>query len=114
MYYCNLRLLYLDPHLTVKNFVATVNLMEEFWSGGSMSLANHLCVPSPVQDEIEKQHKSQEEQTKAFAMYVLQFIPGISWSVIAGSYFYLEEKDAMRAAMKFIQEEKGKTLIFCS
>ena len=79
-----------------------------------MSLANHLCVPNPVRDKIEKQYNSEEEQTKAFAKYVLQFIPGISWSVIAGSYFYLEEKDAMRAAMKFIQEGKGKALIFCS
>lgn len=97
-----------DPTLTVENVIGVLKKMGGNWFGSSLCLANHIFVPKSKQQEILERFKSKNEQHRAFADYVLKYIPGISWAILAGALHYLEEKEALTESVKFVRKEQGK------
>ena len=85
-----------DPNLTVEHVADVLSLLERNWydyfpvSGGS--LPGHLDMPDSKEKEIRGQHQSQ--QLASLSAYIVQFIPGISWAVIAvRKEHYRQQKD---------------------
>ena len=74
--------------------------------GPSNSLRWLLDVPDSKEKEIKRQHQSQ--QLASLSAYLVQFIPGISWAVIAGALYYCCEERALQAAKRYIKREEGK------
>ena len=66
----------------------------------------HLDVPWSKELEIRSQHQSQ--QLASLSAYIVQFIPGISWAVIAGALYYCCEERALQEAKRYIKREEGK------
>ena len=87
-----------------------LSLLERNWYGYSSdygySLSYHLDVPESKRKEIREQHQSQ--QLASLSAYIVQFIPGISWAVIAGSLYYCCEERALQAAKRYTKREEGK------
>ena len=86
-----------------------LSLLERNWyddsPGYGYSLRYHLDVPLSKEKEIRGQHQS---QLASLSAYIVQFIPGISWAVIAGSLYYCCEKRALQAAKRYTKREEGK------
>ena len=99
-----------DSNLTVKHVADVLSLLERNWydhsPGGGYSLRAHLDVPYSKEKEIRGQHQSQ--QLASLSAYIVQFIPGISWAVIAGSLYYCCEERALQAAKRYTKREEGK------
>ena len=99
-----------DPNLTVEHVADVLSLLERNWydysPGGGGSLRWHLDVPGTKLDEIRGQHQSQ--QLASLSAYIVQFIPGISWAVIAGSLYYCRKERALQAAKRYTKREEGK------
>ena len=92
-------------------YVADVlSLLERNWydlsPGGGLSLCGHLDVPSSKEFEIRGHHQSR--QLVSLSAYIVQFIPGISWEVIAGSLYSCCEERALQAAKRYTKREEGK------
>ena len=86
-----------------------LSLLERNWydrSPGGGSLRWHLDVPESKEKEIRGQHQSQ--QLASLSAYIVQFIPGISWAVIAGSLYYCCEERALQAAKRSTKRKEGK------
>ena len=87
-----------------------LSLLERNWyhrpPGGGYKLSYHLDVPESKEKEIRGQHQSQ--QLASLSAYIVQFIPGISWAVIAGALYYCCEERALQAAKRYIKREEGK------
>ena len=87
-------------------------MLERNWydsPGDSLSLRQHLNVPSSKEEEIRRQHQSQ--QLASLAAYIVQTLPGISWGVMAGALYYCCEERALQSAKRYIKREEGK---FCA
>ena len=87
-----------------------LSLLERNWydpsSGSGLSLRWHLDVRYSKEWEIRGQHQSQ--QLASLSAYIVQFIPGISWAVIAGSLYFCCEERALQAAKRYTKKEEGK------
>ena len=87
-----------------------LSLLERNWydspPGGGGSLCRYLDVPLSKEKEIRGQHQSQ--QLASLSAYIVQFIPEISWTVIAGSLHYCCEERALQAAKRYTKREEGK------
>ena len=99
-----------DPNLTVEHVDKILGLLERNWydnpPGGDHSLHVHLGVPVVKEKEIRGQFQSQK--LASLPEYIVQFIPGISWAVIAGSLYYCCEESALQAAKRYTKREEGK------
>ena len=100
-----------DPNLTVEYVTDVLSLLERNWDdsppGGGNSLRRQLDVPDyREEEEIRRQHQSQ--QLASLSAYIVQFIPGISWAVIAGALYYCREERALQTAKKYIKREEGE------
>ena len=99
-----------DPNLTVECVADVFSLLERKWYDYSPGLGNslreHLDVPLSKQGEIIRQHQSQ--QLASLSAYIVQFIPGISWAVMAGALYNCCEERALQAAKRYIKREEGK------
>ena len=99
-----------DPNLTVEHVADVLCLLERNWydrsPGGGCSLRWHLDVPWSKVEKITGQHQSQ--QLASLSAYIVQFIPGMSWAVIAGSLYYCCEERALQAAKRYTKREEGK------
>ena len=89
-----------------------LSLLERNWYDpsprGGKSLRFHLDVPQSKYEEITWQHQSQ--QLASLSAYIVQFIPGISWAVIAGALYYCCEERALQVAKRYIKREEGKLM----
>ena len=87
-----------------------LSLLERNWYDYSPVYGNslrwHLDVPDSKEKEIRGQHQSQ--QLASLSAYIVQFIPGISWAVIAGALYYCCEERALQAAKRYTKREEGK------
>ena len=87
-----------------------LSLLERNWYDDSPeyghSVRYHLDVPLSKEVEIRGQHQSQ--QLASLSAYIVQFIPGISWAVIAGSLYYCCEERALQAAKRYTKREESK------
>ena len=87
-----------------------LSLLERNWNdippGVDSSLRWHLNVPDSKEKEIRGQHQSQ--QLASLSACIVQFIPGISWAVIAGALYYCCEERALQAAKRYTKREEGK------
>jgi hypothetical protein len=94
----------------VEHVADVLSLLEWNWydfpPGGGLSLRGHLGVPESKEEEIREQHQSQ--QLALLSAYIVQFIPGISWAVVAGSLYYCCEERALQAAKIYTKREEGK------
>ena len=101
-----------DPTLTVEHVADVLSLLERNWydipPGGGRSLRWCLDVPLSMEEEIRRQHQSQLASVSA---YIVQFIPGISWTVIAGALYYCCEERALQGAKEYIKSEKGRLCV---
>jgi hypothetical protein len=87
-----------------------LSLLERNWydpsPGGGFSLCRHLGVPLSKEEEMRGQHQSQ--QLVSLSAYIVQFIPGISWAVVAGSLYHCREERALQTAKRYTKREEGK------
>jgi hypothetical protein len=94
----------------VEHVADVFSLLDRNWydysPGGGVSLRRHLNVPGSKEEEIRGQHQSQ--QVVLLSSYIVQFIPGISWAVIAGSLYFCCEERALQAAKRYTKREEGK------
>ena len=101
-----------DPNLTVEYVADVLSLLERNWYNsspeGGDSLCVHLDVPWSKEEEIGRQHQLQ--QLASLSTYIVQFIPGISWAVIAGALYYCCEERALQAAKRYVKREEGKLM----
>ena len=101
-----------DLNLTVEHVADVLSLLERNWydysPGYGNSLRFQLGVPTSKRDEIKRQHQSQ--QLASLSAYIVQFIPGISWAVIAGALYYCCEERALQAAKRYTKREEGKLM----
>ena len=85
-------------------------MLERNWyddsPGGGHSLRLHLDVPYSKEEEIKRQHQSQ--QLASLAAYLIQTLPGTSWASIAGALYYCCEERALQSAKRYIKREEGK------
>ena len=98
-----------DPNLTVEHVADVLSLLKWNWydyHSGGISLRSQLGVPFSTEQEIRRQHQSQ--QLASLSAYIVQFIPGISWAVIAGALYYCCEERALQEAKRYIKREEGK------
>ena len=98
-----------DPTLTVEHLADVLSLLKWNWydcRSGGISLHAQLGVPISKEQEIRGQHQSQ--QLASLSAYIVQFIPGISWAVIAGTLYYHCEERALQEAKRYIKREEGK------
>ena len=83
-----------------------LSLLERNWYDypprGGISLCGHLGVPGSKEEEMRWQHQA------SLSAYIVQFIPGISWAVIAGALYYCCEERALQAARRYTKREEGK------
>ena len=86
-----------------------LSLLKRNWYGyhleAGSSLRAQLGVPISKAEEIIRQHQS---QLASLSAYIVQFIPGISWAVIAGALYYCCEERALQEAKRYIKREEGK------
>ena len=98
-----------DPNLTVEHVANVLSLLKRNWydypSRTSNSLCEQLGVPISKEREIRRQHQS---QLASLSAYIVQFMPGISWAVIAGALYYCCEERALQEAKRYIKREEGK------
>jgi hypothetical protein len=94
----------------VEHVADVLSLLERNWydnsPGYGFSLRWHLDMPESKEEEIREQHQSQ--QLASLSAYIVQFTPGISWAVIAGSLYYCCEERALQAAKRYTKREEGK------
>ena len=87
-----------------------LSLLKRNWydssPGSGDNLYYHLDVPWSKAEEIRMQHQSQ--QLASLSTYIVQFMPGISWAVIAGALYYCCEERALQEAKRYIKREEGK------
>ena len=74
------------------------------------SLADQLDVPRSKQEEIRRQHQSQ--QNAYFSSFCIYSLPGFSWARFAGALYYREEEAALVAAKRYIKREEGMLYVF--
>ena len=93
------------------NVADVISVMKQHWddlSPGGGTLAGQLGVPRSKRDEIRQQHQSLPQQQVAVARYIVDYLPGFSWSMLAGALYYCEEEAALQAALRYIKHEEGK------
>ena len=94
----------------MQHIVDVLSMLERNWydhsPGGGGSLRHHLDVPESKEEEIRRQHQSQ--QLASLAAYIVQTLPGISWASIAGALYYCCEERALQSAKRYIKREEGK------
>ena len=92
----------------MENVAAVMSVLKRRWYELSLevgdSLAGHLGVPWSKWHEIRQNHPQQV----SLASYCVTFLPGFSWSTLAGALHYCEEDAALQAARRYIKREEGK------
>ena len=97
----------------MQHIADVLSMLERNWydrsPGGGNSLRQQLVVPLSKEEEIKRQHQSQ--QLASLAAYIVQTLPGISWGVVAGALYYCREERALQSAKRYIKREESK---FCA
>ena len=91
-----------DATLTVASVTAVLeSVTYKDWLGYK------LGVPEPVRLVIRDSHRGVRERKAAFSEYFVNSVPGASWTTLAGTLYYFEERKALQAVRKNLKEGKG-------
>jgi hypothetical protein len=59
-------------------------------------MAHILAMPVSKKISIKKQYSSKEDQLRAFVEYIHSFHPSMSWCLLAGILYSMEEHEALK------------------
>ena len=79
-------------------------------------MSHILAVPQSVKSKIKQQFSTPDEQLKEFVQYIYNFHPQMSWNLLAGVLYSLEEQRALEklTSQGYLKAKNGiqKELIF--
>ena len=95
-----------DASLTVDNIVGVLKLMKNGWYN---KMAHILTMPVSKKISIEEQYSSKEDRLREFVVYIHSFHPSMSWGLLAGILYSMEEHEALKEllARKYLKFRKG-------
>ena len=95
-----------DASLTVDNIVGVLKLMKNGWYN---KMAHILAMPASKKISIKEQYSSKEDRLRAFVEYIHSFHPSMSWGLLAGILYSMEEHEALEElrARKYLTFRKG-------
>ena len=96
----------IDASLTVENIVSVLKLMKNGWY---KKMSHILAMPASKKRSIKEQYLSKEGQLRAFVEYIHSFHPSMSWGLLAGILYSMEEHKALEElrARKYLTFKKG-------
>ena len=99
-----------DVSLTPHTLLHAVSTVRRFWDYGG--LLWYLGVPDSVMNQIRdsQSYSSEEEKRLAGLQYYLQTVPGVSWGMIAGMLWSLEEHTALDTVRQYLPHKHGEYL----
>ena len=71
-------------------------------------LAGILQVPDSIWDEIREKTSTSADFREGAIEYYVQYSPRATWAELAGRLYYLEYREALTAARRFIKRTPGK------
>ena len=82
--------------------------VRHFWDVSG--LLSFVGVPWSVREQIRasESYSSEEEMKLAVLQYCLQTVPGVSWGLIAGVCWRLNEHEALETVRKYLQDKHGQ------
>ena len=97
-----------DTSLTPHTLLHALSTVRDFWYGNN-GLMYWLRVPYLVRDIIRDSpfHTSEDEKRIAVLQYSLQTLPGMSWGMIAGVLWRLEEHTALEIVRQYLPHKPG-------
>ena len=103
---CSSCLLPPGTSLTPHTLLHAVSTVRSFWVGGLLIL---LGVPNSVRYEIRDSpsYSSEDDKMTAVLQYSLQTLPGMSWGIIAGVLWFLEEHTALETVRQYLPHKPG-------
>ena len=101
-----------DTSLTPHLLLPALSTVRDFWEGGG--LLDVLGVPYSVRDQIRQDpsYSSEDERRMAGLQYCLQTLPGVSWGMIAGVLWFLEEHTALETVRPHLPHKPGDYTIW--
>ena len=96
-----------DTSLTSHLLLPALSTVRDFW--GDRGLLGFLDVPVPVRDQIRQDpsYSSEDERRMAGLQYCLQTVPGVSWGMIAGVLWSLEEHTVLETVRPYLSHKPG-------
>ena len=90
----------------MENIFEVLKLMKSRWYD---KMSHILAMPVSRKRKIKQQFSTSEEQLKAFVEYIHSFHPRMSWDMIAGVLYSMEEHKALeKLTMKgYLKTKKG-------
>ena len=104
---CSSCLLPPDSSLTPHTLLHALSTVRNFWYDKN-GLIYWLGVPYSVQDKIRSSPLSEDEKRMAAVKYSLQTLPGMSWVMIAGVLWRLEEHTALETVRQYLPHKPGE------
>ena len=95
-----------DASLTVDNIVGVLKLMKNGWYN---KMAHILAMPASKKKSIKEQYSSKEDQLRGFVEYIYSFHPSMTWCLLAGILYSMEEHEALEElqARNYLTFRKG-------
>ena len=99
-----------DTSLTPHLLLPALSTVRDFWD----ELLYVLDVPDSVKDQIRRDpsYSSEDERRMAGLQYGLQTVPGVSWGMIAGVLWRLEEHTALETVRPYLPHKPGDYTIW--
>ena len=100
-----------DSTLTVQNVTGALTGMAYDYV-----FSSNLGVPYPILLDIEQRYSTDDQRNLAVVEYYLHYVPGASWSHLAGWLYYHEKEGALQHVQRYVQRPAGMTslLITCT
>ena len=99
-----------DTSLTPHLLLPAMSTVRDFWGGiGLLGVIGILGVPTSVRNQIRQDpsYSSEDERRMAVLQYFLQTLPGVSWGMIAGVLWFLEEHTALETVRPYLPHKPG-------
>ena len=101
-----------DTSLTPHLLLPALSTVRDFL--GIDKLLYFLDVPESVRDRIrsDPSYSSEDERRMAGLQYCLQTVPGVSWGMIAGVLWYMQEHTALETVRPYLPHKPGDYTIW--
>ena len=99
-----------DTSLTPHLLLPALSTVRDFWDG----LLYVLGVPDSVRYQIRQDpsYSSEDERRMAGLQHCLQTLPGVSWGMIAGVLWFMEEHTALETVRPYLPHKPGDYTIW--
>ena len=101
-----------DTSLTPHLLLPALSTVRHFWEGDG--LLDALGILHSVRNQVRQDpsYSSEDERRMAVLQYCLQTLPGVSWGMIAGVLWLLEEHTALETVRPYLPHKPGDYTIW--